>query len=714
MFRRSAPAVLVLLLAACGPGTHAPTLPGSALAGLPDRQDPQLVLDDDDDLRRARNAFDALAADAPQRHSRRRELFAAYRVRIDGAFAAGAREDAFGTFTAALSMWDARELAVRDAAPDDLALTESLAVNVRARFSRTGGDLQTATALAVLIALHPAEAAALEAEWAVLAAFGDELATAEHGPGAERARPIELLEEITSFFPSPWAGRALTSLYLDRQQALQSAVTGGHDTHALAVHREGIMQPVYNLVRLHARLDRLHDAPAVVDALAGQIGDDPPLREALTAALGQGATGAAWQTLAEDWFIRSRRYDRDIPAALKVCAVGARRLPDAPEPRACLGTIAYVERNVPAAIHWFEEHRRLRPDDRQSREILAALYDARLSDHLVGERLVAARADLERLERFHAGPGAPLDPPLSSAWVTFGRGLYNLGEIDEARRVLERAHAVRPSAEALEFLGMIDLKEGRPNDAALRFAAAAALPRDTPIEQAYDKGRLLRFEGEARAAARRPDDARRAFVAALVEWDRLLGARLDGGRIAAAQLERARVLDHLGRTAEAVRALEEAIDQGEQAGVYSDAIAFLVARGQYDAARDAFLRQLARPVATEYFKIYPALWLVGLARLRGLEPDPLALEYLRTRSGTRWYHDLARFATGQLDWPSLLARATTRGRRAEAFFYEAVQRIGRGDRAGGEALFRLVLDTRMYGFYEYDLAVYFLRHGTPR
>src|SRR5262245_380383 len=115
---RSVPAVLaaVLLVAACGPASRSDVAdPAEALRGLPPRTDPPLALDDDDDLGRSHALFRLLPPTAAERPARRKELWQAYRKRIDRALAASRTSDAFILFSAGLGLWEPHELRARAA-----------------------------------------------------------------------------------------------------------------------------------------------------------------------------------------------------------------------------------------------------------------------------------------------------------------------------------------------------------------------------------------------------------------------------------------------------------------------------------------------------------------------------------------------------------------------------------------------------------------------
>ena len=86
---------------------------------------------------------------------------------------------------------------------------------------------------------------------------------------------------------------------------------------------------------------------------------------------------------------------------------------------------------------------------------------------------------------------------------------------------------------------------------------------------------------------------------------------------------------------------------------------------------------------------------------------------LRPPRAAGWYAELARYATGQLDYAGLLAKADTAGKRAEAYFYEAMRRLSNGKRDEAHALWSKVMETKMMSFFEYEMALRYLRTGAP-
>jgi tetratricopeptide (TPR) repeat protein len=706
------------VLGACGaqalPRTNHAAI---ALRGLAPLRDPAVDLDDDDDLERVRAAYDALLPTDPLRSSRRRELLSAYQRRIAGALAKNLRDEAFSAYQSALGMWAPEELHAETA---DLSLVLADSRAIYDSFAGTGGDLEAITALAVLISAEPSKAASYEKTYREIVSYLDDLSIADAGEGAQRARPIEILESVTAHFPSRWAGNELIQLYLSRQAAVYAAIQqGGSDLGVLRAHKEGVVRPVWNLIRVFARLHRLGDALPVVDPLAQQVGDEPELRSRLRIALSPGVAAQAWLALAVVYLPEGERQAADLDVAESICAAGAAALPQSSEPRKCAGEIAALARKVPTALRWMESAWAIDPQDRETASALVRLYGMELGELAFAERLGAARQKLVLLEDFHAKarerwPKKSIDPPLAAAYLTMGRALYNMGLIEDAIGFLKKALTIKPTAEAFEQLGTIHAKHGEYPQAIKSYMAATALPRESDLEQTFDRARLLRLAGESHLLSGDKDHAHKLFRQAMDDWASLLAADLPSRIRSESFTEKARLLYAMGRTADSLVAFDAAVDTDpEQPSVYSDVIAFLIARGHYAEALDAYHRALGRQEVSEYFKVYTSLWIIDAARIRGLRADPLAVEFLGAQKGTRWFHELARFTVGEITYEELLGKADTRGKRAEAYFYAAMHRYATGDRKGAETLLQYVLSTDMLGFFEYDMALYFLKHGPP-
>ena len=62
---------------------------------------------------------------------------------------------------------------------------------------------------------------------------------------------------------------------------------------------------------------------------------------------------------------------------------------------------------------------------------------------------------------------------------------------------------------------------------------------------------------------------------------------------------------------------------------------------------------------------------------------------------------------------ALLAKADSSGKRAEAYFYEAMRRLSSGKREEAHDLWSKVVETKMMSFFEFEMASRYLRTGAP-
>ncbi|MCK5799470.1 MAG: hypothetical protein KAI47_19900, partial [Deltaproteobacteria bacterium] len=111
---------------------------------------------------------------------------------------------------------------------------------------------------------------------------------------------------------------------------------------------------------------------------------------------------------------------------------------------------------------------------------------------------------------------------------------------------------------------------------------------------------------------------------------------------------------------------------------------------------------------------YCSFWVIGLARRAGKAPDPLALNYLKTLDGDRWYDFLARFALGKLTSANLEKQAKTLSQRTEAAYYQADRLLAGGKIAEAKTLWKRVVDSQLMAFFEYDMAMSQLHHGPAK
>src|SRR6185312_6771955 len=86
---------------------------------------------------------------------------------------------------------------------------------------------------------------------------------------------------------------------------------------------------------------------------------------------------------------------------------------------------------------------------------------------------------------------------------------------------------------------------------------------------------------------------------------------------------------------------------------------------------------------------------------------------LRPHRGAAWSRLLGRYAVGLATYEQLLAAATTPGKRAEAYFYESMHRLAEGKPDDAHQLWQRVVETKMFSFFEFEMASRYLRRGAP-
>jgi tetratricopeptide (TPR) repeat protein len=686
--------------------------------GLPSADAP-LELAYDQDLDEARDRYEALAPGATAREELRRALGDEYARRIRSALA-----DAEHTYQAhemlmhLASLWTASELA--SGAPGmDAYLADARAV--RNAFARAGADLEAAAALYFLDAADPAVRSSDEnpyrEEIEEIFTYGNELAAARFGDGAENARPIEILEDVVDWLPSPAVVEALVTRVRERQTKLLAHFRDkGPDADLIRAHGSGVFRASYTIVRALARGGQLDQAPAALADME-TLGSDADLAGKVTRALAPEARAEHWLALAKV-FEHEDPEQADLGASLRILLEGARRLPESAELRyAAAGAARALDRTA-QAIALYEQGMDIAPA-RDAAEALAELYRVRMATLAMAERPHAARTALAALETFHAEaakrwPGEPLGADLAQAYAAMARGMIGLGELALARAYLEKSQARRRNHEALELLGTIALKQDRFAEASAYFEEALGMPAEE-IYAKFERARVLRLAGDALAGLGKRADASKRWQESIEAWLALaqgveLPPRFQGELL----VETAKANWSLGDKDSAVRAFETAVDvDADGEDTHTSVVSFLITRGDYERALDAYHRALGNHAISDYAKVYMSLWMLAEARLRGQHADALALAFLRGRTGALWYDELARYATGRAGLAALEDRATTRGRRAELWYYEAVLGDPGGERAV-RALLERVVKTDMLLFFEYDMAKFWLGEGTGR
>ncbi len=631
-------------------------------------------------------------------------------------------EDAETPFKQSLSLLAAEDLKNPKALASTALFDTAHAYEVA--FRNRGAHEQVLTALSAQIALKPNDAENKKRFDEVVGWL--ETATGDDEGPAGGVRVIDDLEAIAKILSSPFVVDQLLRRY---QVAKSDSARHGGGRSSLRELTELMKREqrssAYEIARLLLRIGDAARAAEIISAMrtAGKLrGDETELATLLDKVNARDAQASDWVGLAMYVVKQGRERgsdDRDV--SLRVCREGERRFEKAVAPRLCTGQLALSMEQLVIAMKSFEAVRRIDPSSRDAWEALARIYQARLFQVVTEENLDVSKlpAELARVEAFHAEAATrfaqqPLQPGLAGAIFEVGRGYYNAGRITEAEKYLTRSIELDPSLPALELAATVRQKRGDPQRAAVLLERAINLGRGPKEEQLYRRAKLRRLQGDAIEAAGDTAVAEQTRRGAVEDWDVLIDLGLQKEFAAEALLERGKVLYQLGARSESLTSLNRAIDAlPDRGSTYADIIAFLIPRGELAEALDAYHRALGRTEVTDYLKVYCSLWIVDLARRSGQPEDPLALAYLRAADGGKWFHDLARWATGRQTEAELIARANTPGRRAESSFYRAMKalREAKGDEA--KALWKDVVSTDMMAFFEYDMASMYLHDGAP-
>jgi tetratricopeptide (TPR) repeat protein len=588
-----------------------------------------------------------------------------------------------------------------------------------------------------------------------------ESATLKRVPGA-----IDTLEAVLADFPARIVVERLDALYVDRQQkftsALRHPVAGGGESarralgELLMAHGDDMQRAVLNMASLYLRAGQIELAAKRAAALAGDAGDDPDLRALLDAAARPAAGGPDYLALARRFLPRVEQLggtSTDAPdplAAFRVLQAGIARAPGDVDLLLLMAHVARAAQSYFLAIRHLEEAAAVleqKPGSEAEQARVSAelmeLYFLRLRLRLDPERDPPAFAEADVVRRQFAQTRQRFknaELKLRDADIDYevGRSYVNTGQIERAEPAFLRAREEgEPTAEITTELSNLALKKGDPLRAAqilregldaMRAEASASNQPET-VGSVEGHARLERLLGDAYDVAGKRDDAEVAWRASLVDWERLLmehRRRKNVSPAAEAEIELGKLLYLLGRHAEGLQAFDEALEEdGDRDQSYIDTVAFLVQNGETDAAVSIYRRALTRPSrsVSEYVRVYTSLWIHDLTLRTSKTPDPVADAYLRTlderhgdlrpRRGEAWTRVLARFATGKITYEQALAAADTIGKRAEIYFYEGMRRLGEGKPDDAQALWKKVLDTRMFSFFEFDMASRYLRLGAP-
>jgi tetratricopeptide (TPR) repeat protein len=646
--------------------------------------------------------------------------------------------------------------------PRDRVLLERSAKLLVAAYSPRGSELPVATALLVLTTIDPGNR-----EWSTrleqLFSWIEAGAQMSGGPmGPHRfASASDVLEQVAAVWPAPEVLDRMAKAAFARQDRvtglLRRPVGTGEGARGLLsellLDTESLSNMVVTSTSVYLRCGQYRKALEVAGHFANKPGDDPELRQLIAAIASPQAKAAdhlalARRLLPRNDLLKGTSTDKvDPETALALLRSGLRYHPHDTDMLVLASRVARMLGEPLLSLRYLDEAMAAMTAEKASKDALADLAAERmelaflkLKMHIDPERMANAEKEASQLRKQVAAARARFGAAhfkIDDADIDYvvAGGLVDAGEIDKAAPLLLQARQSGDfSVDVTRQLANLALKRGEPQQAiallqqAIDFRARNAPAEDT-IPYVEGQARLDYLLGNAQEIAANVRDARKSWASAARGWERLMLEQLRRKNLsssAEATFEVGRLYYLLGRREEGLRKLDEAIAQDEDRDqTYLDSIAFLVQRGESDAALDIYRRALAKPTrsVSEYVKVYASLWIVDLTRRSNNTPDLGAMAYLRTIADRKvilrppraaaWYTELARYATGQIDYAGLLAKADTTGKRAEAYFYEAMRRLSKGDRDQANALWSKVVGTKMMSFFEFEMAARYLRTGAP-
>ncbi|HEX7505820.1 MAG TPA: hypothetical protein VF550_03550 [Polyangia bacterium] len=641
-------------------------------------------------------------------------------------------------------------------------LLQDAAMLLLAAYSPRGNELPVATALFVLGSTDGANhewPARLDQLFSWLES-GTQVGGGQLGPHRQ-ASSSEVLESIAAVWPAPEVLDRLAHLVFARQdkvaRILRRPVGSGEGARGLLsellLDTESLSAMSVSAAAIYLRCGQLAKANQVAAHFADKPGDDPDFRQLALAAAAPQAKASDYLALARRFLprneiLRGTSTDRiDPTSTMGVLHEGLSTFPYDPDLLLLASRVARMLSQPLLSLRYLDEAATAAAAHKSDADLLADLAAERmelaflrLKMHMDPDRIAQSEREADRLRAQFAearGRYGAARFKLDDADIDFvlAGGMVDAGQIDKATPLLSRARRNgEGSVDVTRQLASLSIKRGDPHQAiTLLRQALDSRERNAPAEDTipYVEGqaKLSFLLGNAYEVTASLDDARKAWSTSARGWERLMLEQIRRKNLsysAEATFEVGRLYYLLGRRSEGLRKFDEAIAQDEERDQsYLDSIAFLVQRGEGEAALDIFRRALAKSTraVSEYVKVYASLWILDLTRRSASAPDAGAMAYLRSIAGRKillrppraaaWYTELARYAVGQIDYATLFANADSSGKRAEAYFYEAMRRLSNGQREEAHALWSKVVETKMMSFFEFEMASRYLRTGAP-
>ncbi len=530
------------------------------------------------------------------------------------------------------------------------------------------------------------------------------------------------LEQVSSLFPSPFVVKQLEALYVARYEVAKSTGDSRTVSSTVAMRRQQITG--YLLLRLHLRADDLEHAVASLEHVDVEV-PVATLGEMTQEALQTRRSAAPLLTLA-DQFAPEPEADPNDPYVTQgwgiVDNLSRRAVRAHPEDayahlmRARALSNAGLREAAVVHLRWSIDRKE---DVFDAWQALAQLQQDVLADQADRDpqRALGMLTDVEAMHAraTELWQDRPVQPGLPEAFYTVAEGLYQSGDVAEATKLLQRGIAIEPAPSSLDLLGTIALKRDELTAARSHYKDLEDLPYADELSQLLWEARARQQLGEIELRDGDGAAATKHVRVALRHNNDLLARAAASPRARSERyVERGKLLFTLGDLRAAMTDFRKAAELNPGGvKVYADPLRLMVAHGYYEEATEVFRRAMAQGSLSDNLKLYFSLWVRELALRQGQGSPSEADAFLAEYAGTKWGEALSSHARGTIGFEALLEAAANRGERAEAYFYEGLQRWGSGNAKGGADLMSKVVDSQMMGFFEFDMAQRYLRWGGP-
>lgn len=580
--------------------------------------------------------------------------------------------------------------------------------------AKRGEENSSVFALAVMRAFgSPEQQRFVDESWGPLAGWFE----STQGMGRDPTRATSLqrsLEAVAAVLPTPWVTGLLDEFYA---RELEFVTAAKSTTSSTSERRNQSDFLVYLRMRIHLRAGDLERA-AEVGRASAKSNDLLTIVGLIRDAHG-GASPAEQKVALLDLIERFAPSDdsKMSPWTTEqswaiVHELAARALalqPDNAEARLALGrALAHRGQHRAAVEHY--EFALPHTDQHTPWAELAEIYGMLIEEDAQDD-IDLALGRLDRVEKFHQKaaklwPDRPIEPGVSDSFVVVADGLVSQGRLSDARKLLDASIEISPTPAALELLGRLELRTGEWSAASDHFRSIMGLAFEDQLWRIHWEIRSRIRLGEV---ARLSDDADALSVqleAALRQLETILNLpQLPVEHRSSLLVEHCRAEFLLGNVERGMNDFRSAVDLTPNEGsVYASPLTLAVLDQRWPAANEIYLRAMARPALRPRLKLYFSLWMLHFEGNVDLQATSTARQYVAQFEGEAWPAKLAEHSEGRLDFTSLLAAATERGEKAEAYFYAGLMQLKDGKRERAKGLLRRVLETEMISFVEYEMA----------